>query len=116
MHPDGLKINYLLALGILIIIGYLGGMVARKVKFPRISGYIFVGMFLGPSFINIISKDLLHGGLKMVTNQGGDFVRFGQVFGDLAVVNTQVIDPTAKRPRSLLAADAQCSRILNRAC
>ncbi len=60
--------NPLLAIGILIIAGYFGGMAARKVKFPRISGYIFIGMLLGTSFLNIISQDLIHGGISIITD------------------------------------------------
>ncbi len=67
MHAN-LKINPILAVGILIIIGYLGGMAAKKVKFPRISGYIFIGMLLGVSFLNIISQDIIHGGLNIITD------------------------------------------------
>ncbi|MGA1844453.1 MAG: cation:proton antiporter [bacterium] len=67
MHTS-LSMNPLLAVGILIIIGYLGGMVAKKVKFPRISGYIFIGMLLGVSFLNIISQEMIHGGLNIITD------------------------------------------------
>ena len=67
MHT-GLEINPILAVGILIIIGYLGGMAAKKVKFPRISGYILIGMLLGTSFLNIISQEIIHGGLNIITD------------------------------------------------
>ncbi len=67
MHLS-LKINPLLALGILIIIGYLGGISVRRIKLPRISGYILVGMLLGTSFLNIISTELLHSGLNIITD------------------------------------------------
>ncbi|MBN2372187.1 cation:proton antiporter [bacterium] len=67
MHTN-FEINPVLAVGILIIIGYLGGMAAKKVKFPRISGYIFIGMLLGVSFLNIISQEVIHGGLNIITD------------------------------------------------
>ncbi|MGA1870102.1 MAG: cation:proton antiporter [bacterium] len=67
MHLN-LRINPLLAVGLLIIIGYFGGMAARKVKFPRISGYIVIGMLLGTSFLNIIPQELIHGGLNIITD------------------------------------------------
>jgi Kef-type K+ transport system membrane component KefB len=67
MHGN-LNMNPLLAVGILIIIGYLGGMAAKKVRFPRISGYIFIGMLLGVSFLNIISQEVIHGGLNIITD------------------------------------------------
>ena len=67
MHLN-IQMNPLLAVGILIIIGYFGGMAARKIKFPRISGYIFIGMLLGSSFFNIISQELIHGQLNIITD------------------------------------------------
>ena len=67
MHTS-FEMNPILAVGILIIIGYLGGMAAKKVKFPRISGYIFIGMLLGVSFLNIISQEVIHGGLNIITD------------------------------------------------
>ena len=67
MHLD-IAINPILAIGILIIIGYFGGIAANKIKFPRISGYICIGMLLGVSFLNVISQELIHGGLNIITD------------------------------------------------
>jgi len=68
MHPTNLQMDPLLAIGILIIVGYFGGMAARKLKFPRVSGYIFIGMLLGTSFINIITQEIVHGKLNIITD------------------------------------------------
>ena len=67
MHFN-IQMNPLLAVGILIIVGYFGGMAARKIKFPRISGYIFIGMLLGSSFSNIITQELIHKQLNIITD------------------------------------------------
>ena len=47
--------NLVLALGIIIVIGFLAGTIANRLKFPRITGYIIIGILLSPSLLNIIS-------------------------------------------------------------
>ncbi|MEE9583637.1 MAG: cation:proton antiporter, partial [Dehalococcoidales bacterium] len=47
--------NLVLVLGIMIIAGFFGGMLAHRLKFPRITGYIIAGVLLSPSLLNIIS-------------------------------------------------------------
>ena len=47
--------NLVLALGIMLIAGFFGGMLAHRLKFPRITGYIIVGVLLSPSLLNIVS-------------------------------------------------------------
>jgi len=48
--------NLILAIGIMIIAGFFGGAIAARVKFPRITGYLVVGILLSPSILNIVSK------------------------------------------------------------
>ncbi len=45
-----------LAIGVMITVGLLGGVVSNKIKFPRITGYVIVGILLGPSVLNLISR------------------------------------------------------------
>jgi Kef-type K+ transport system membrane component KefB len=40
----------------MITVGLLGGVVSNKIKFPRITGYIIVGILLSPSVLNLISR------------------------------------------------------------
>ena len=47
--------NFILDLGIIITAGFLGGALARRLKFPRVSGYVLVGVLLSPSLFNVIS-------------------------------------------------------------
>ncbi|MBU2609105.1 MAG: cation:proton antiporter, partial [Chloroflexi bacterium] len=44
-----------LAIGVMIIVGFLGGRLAHRFKFPMITGYIIVGVLLSPSLLDIIS-------------------------------------------------------------
>ncbi len=45
-----------LAIGLMITVGLLGGLVSNRIKFPRITGYIIVGILFSPSVLNLISK------------------------------------------------------------
>jgi len=60
--------DLILASGILAIAGFFGGLAARKIKFPRISGYIIVGILLSPSLLNIIPSELIKGDLSVITD------------------------------------------------
>lgn len=53
-------------LSIIILIGLLGGRVAKKLALPSVSGYIVAGLILGPSFIDLVSKQDL-GSLGFIT-------------------------------------------------
>jgi len=50
-----METNLVLAIGIIIAIGFFGGLAAERLKFPRITGYIIIGILLSPSVLNIIS-------------------------------------------------------------
>jgi len=50
-----METNLVLAIGIIIVIGLFGGLVAERLKFPRITGYIIIGILLSPSVFNVIS-------------------------------------------------------------
>jgi len=45
-----------LAIGVMITIGLLGGVLSNKIKFPRVTGYIIVGIILSPSVLNLVSR------------------------------------------------------------
>jgi Kef-type K+ transport system membrane component KefB len=48
-----------LVIGIMIIAGFLGGVVMRKLRFPRVTGYIVVGILLSPSVLGSLGLDFL---------------------------------------------------------
>jgi len=48
--------NLALAIGIMIIAGFLAGRLAHWLRFPMITGYIIVGAVLSPSVANVISS------------------------------------------------------------
>ncbi len=62
-----MEMNLVLAIGIIIVIGFLGGWLTERVKFPRITGYIVIGILLSPSLLNIISAATIEN-LDIMTN------------------------------------------------
>ena len=51
--------NEIIVLGFLLIGGYIGGEVANLVKFPAVTGYIIMGIFLGPSVFNFVPPQMI---------------------------------------------------------
>jgi len=49
-------IDVILAIGIMMIVGFFGGQLAHRFKFPMVTGYIVVGILLSPSVLNIIPQ------------------------------------------------------------
>lgn len=47
--------NVLLKISIVLLVGTIGGRVAKYLKLPNVSGYLVAGLFLGPSFTKLIS-------------------------------------------------------------
>jgi Kef-type K+ transport system membrane component KefB len=54
-----MDIPFILLLGLIIAFGYLGGLLANKVGFPKVSGYVVVGMFLSPTVSDVVSHEFL---------------------------------------------------------
>ncbi|MCB1045024.1 MAG: cation:proton antiporter [Acidobacteria bacterium] len=52
--------NLLMGAGALVIFAYLAGKVGRLAKLPMISGYLIVGMILGPSVSGIFKRDIVN--------------------------------------------------------
>lgn len=51
--------HLLAVLGIIFLSGYFGGRLANRLKFPRVTGYILVGVLLSPSLFRVISRELV---------------------------------------------------------
>jgi Kef-type K+ transport system membrane component KefB len=58
----------LFAIGLLLLCGYLGGRLANRIKFPRVSGYIMAGVLMSSSVTGIIPLDLVEDKLFLVTD------------------------------------------------
>src|SRR5437879_9643454 len=45
-----------LALGFLLLVAYLGGEIARRVRLPRLTGYLLVGFAVGPAWLGVVQR------------------------------------------------------------
>lgn len=48
--------DILLKLSLVVLFGFIGGKIAEKFKLPHVSGYLVVGLFLGPSFFHVVNS------------------------------------------------------------
>jgi len=48
--------NLILVLGIIAVAGFFGGSLAHFIKFPRVTGYIIIGIVLSPSLTGVIAE------------------------------------------------------------
>lgn len=60
-HPNNKKKEYeildvLLKISIVLIVGIVGGKLAKILKLPNVSGYLVAGLLLGPSFFKLVSE------------------------------------------------------------
>ena len=46
-----------LALGFLLLAAYLGGEIARRVRLPRLTGYLLVGFAVGPAWLGLVQRE-----------------------------------------------------------
>ena len=51
--------NEVVVLGLLLLGGYIGGEAANVLKFPAVTGYIIMGIFLGPSILNFVPSHMI---------------------------------------------------------
>lgn len=65
----------ILALGFLIIAGFLIGDILRYFQFPKLSGYIFTGILFGPYLFNFIQDDMIQG-FKLIDSLALNIIAF----------------------------------------
>src|SRR6267154_3368953 len=46
-----------LALGFLLLAAYLGGEIARRVRLPRLTGYLLVGFAVSPAWLGLVQRE-----------------------------------------------------------
>ncbi|MBW1678224.1 MAG: cation:proton antiporter [Deltaproteobacteria bacterium] len=66
----------LLAVGLLLILGYMGGRAANALRLPRVSGYLVAGMLFSPSFFNILSSQLIDRDLYVITEMALSIIAY----------------------------------------
>ena len=70
-----MDINLVLDIGIILLAASLGTAVMEFIQLPRITFYIIIGIFIGPSFLNIISMRLIENS-DLFTNIALSFIAF----------------------------------------
>ncbi|HYX07194.1 MAG TPA: cation:proton antiporter, partial [Bacteroidales bacterium] len=68
MHP-------ILLYGLVIIAGYIAGIIAEKASLPRVTGYLLVGVLLNPQVTTIIPEGFIQN-TQFVTNVSLAFITF----------------------------------------
>ncbi len=51
-------IDQVTGVGILLLLGYLGGQLAKKVRIPAVAGYCLTGILISPSLLNLVPEAL----------------------------------------------------------
>src|SRR2546429_3475078 len=46
-----------LVLGFLLLVAYVGGEIARRVRLPRLTGYLLVGFAVGPAWLGLVQRE-----------------------------------------------------------
>ena len=57
----------LIAVGVLLILGWWGGRAANALNLPRVTGYLVAGMLVSPSLTNLISRQVIVKDLTILT-------------------------------------------------
>jgi len=65
----------ILAIGVIVVVGFFGGLAAEKLNFPRITGYIIIGIVLSPSLLGIIPEETI-GNLDIITDIALGFIAY----------------------------------------
>lgn len=51
--------NTILAVGVIFLAGMLAARLANKIKSPAVTAYLLLGILIGPSLFNLVSRDIL---------------------------------------------------------
>ena len=77
------NLSPLFVLGLVVLAGFLGGTLARRLRLPGITGQILVGILLGPSVLGLFDKEtsalllpVTHFALGLMTATVGSHLRF----------------------------------------
>lgn len=60
--------HILVYLGLLLLLSYLAGELASYCKAPRVTGYLIMGMLVGPSVLGLFPRNLVQKDLSLVTH------------------------------------------------
>lgn len=84
--------DFFLIGGIAIIAGTLGAKLSRRLRIPQVVGYIIIGVFLGSSFLDFVTLDMVEG-LRGLSSLALAFIGF-TIGGELAFNNLRELGPS----------------------
>jgi len=68
-------LNPLLSLGLLFLLGLFFSNFIKKIKLPAVTAYLLLGIIIGPSFLNLVSEELLNA-TPLIANVVLSFIAF----------------------------------------
>ena len=73
--------NTIFSLGLILLLGFIGAKVIRRLKIPAVTAYLLLGIIIGPCALNFVSKGIL-GSSGLISNIVLGFIAFsiGQNF------------------------------------
>ena len=83
-----------LALGFLILAAHVGGELAKRVRLPRISGFVITGLIVGPAWLGLVRGDEVTA-LGFIADAAAALIAFA--------VGSQLTLEMLRRDRALLA-------------
>lgn len=60
-------LHYLAPVGAVMLLGLMGGKVVKRLKMPKVTGYLLAGVVIGPSVFGLISHEVIDG-LSIITD------------------------------------------------
>ncbi|MCD6351272.1 MAG: cation:proton antiporter [Armatimonadetes bacterium] len=70
-------VSPILALSLLLAVGFAAATLAKRLRFPSVTGYILAGLILGPVGLNVLPADLMEDRLRTFTDIALMLVAFG---------------------------------------
>ncbi len=76
-----ITLHYLAPIGAVMLLGLLGGNIAKLIKLPKVTGYLLTGLLIGPSVLHLISAEVV-GSLSLLNDIALGLIMFsiGGVF------------------------------------
>lgn len=99
--------DLLLLIGITIALGFIGGKLSNRLKFPAVIGYIVIGILLGPSLFGIFDLTLLNR-MGMISDFALGLIAF-IIGGELRL---GILKKMGKTVMSILFVESMCTFIL----
>lgn len=72
---ETIRSNILLVFAIILVLGLFSTRLMKIVRFPNVTGYLLVGLLVGPYCLKLINENNI-GGLKIITNVALGFIAF----------------------------------------